>query len=91
MYINSYLTSNIFGHRVGISNIQNTFDKENHEMKMGLHNYAIIMLTESGCIKLNNDKIHSLQTYNKAIKEFYTKLFRVCLYIKPQNFEPPPH
>jgi hypothetical protein len=56
-YINLYITSNIFpADAFGISNIQNIFDKEKHEMKLGLQNYGVIMPSENRCIKFNSTK-----------------------------------
>jgi hypothetical protein len=47
-------------------------------MKLGLQNYAVIILIEKSYIKFNNNKINSLQhiTLHK-ITEFYIKQFSV--------------
>jgi hypothetical protein len=71
--INLYKTSNIFRPSVGISNIQNTFDK-NREIKLGLCNYAIAMSTENSCIEINT-KINSSQRYGTA--QSYRNLSKV--------------
>jgi hypothetical protein len=35
-------------------------------MKLGLQNYAVITLTKNSCIRFNNNKINTLQTYGAA-------------------------
>jgi hypothetical protein len=38
-----YITSRIFDRRIGISSIQNTFDKKKRDMKFGLQSNVIII------------------------------------------------
>jgi hypothetical protein len=64
--MNLYITPSILGRRVGISSIQNILDKRIHEMKRGLQNYVVILPIENTCIKVNNNKINSLQRCDTA-------------------------
>jgi predicted component of viral defense system (DUF524 family) len=52
----------------------------NHEMKLGLQNYAIIIPTDKSYVKFNNNKINSSQIHMQfhKITEFYTNKFSVC-------------
>jgi hypothetical protein len=51
-----YIASSAFGCRFGISNIQGTFDKKNHEMKLGLQSYAVIIRLANSCISFKRLK-----------------------------------
>jgi hypothetical protein len=70
-----------FGRHDGISNIQNTFNKNNatcnknnNDIKLGLQNYTAIIQTENSCIKFNNIKKNILQGMAlHNITQFYTK------------------
>jgi hypothetical protein len=48
-------------------------------MKLGLQNYAAIILIENSCIKFNNNKLNSLQTYDIAQKYRTLKGVVQCL------------
>jgi hypothetical protein len=36
----------VSGRHVSISNVQNTFEKESHDIKLGFENYVVIMQIE---------------------------------------------
>jgi hypothetical protein len=40
----------LFGGRVGMTNIQNSFNKRCHEMKLGLQNFTVIMSIEKRAV-----------------------------------------
>jgi hypothetical protein len=44
-------------------------------MKLGLRNYTVIMSNEKSCIKFNNNRLNSLQSYD--IAQNYTVLHRM--------------
>jgi hypothetical protein len=63
--VNKNTITSVLGHCVDFTNIQNTFGEKKHEMRLGFHNYALIMHTEKSCIKCGN-KLNCLQRYDIA-------------------------
>jgi hypothetical protein len=50
-------------------------------MKLGLHNYAVIIPTEKSCIKFNNNMLNNLQRYYTA--QNYRILYKsVTVFVK---------
>jgi hypothetical protein len=75
--VNKNTVTSVLGHCVDFTNIQNTFGKKTKkQMRLGFHNYALIMQTEKSCIKFGNNKLNCLQRYDIAQR------FSICANLK---------
>jgi tRNA C32,U32 (ribose-2'-O)-methylase TrmJ len=57
----------------------------NHEMKLGLQNYAITIPIDKSYVKFNNNKINSLQIYE--ISQNYRILHQVVQRLSQHNLK----